>query len=108
YGLTQQQKEKAKDFKNEKDYFSNFYSNERNPLIVIFPVRLPEPKSVDKISHDFWENHKNDIFWALSLGVPNSKLDPINYKTKMNTVLQQQLLTQREIEADDEFEEDIE
>ena len=75
---------------------------------MIFPVRLPEPKSVDKISHDFWENHKNDIFWALSLGVPNSKLDPINYKTKMNTVLQQQLLTQREIEADDEFEEDIE
>ena len=71
-------------------------------------MRLPEPKSVDKISHDFWENHKNDIFWALSLGVPNSKLDPINYKTKMNTVLQQQLLTQREIEADDEFEEDIE
>ncbi|MFR2760824.1 MAG: Z1 domain-containing protein [Enterococcus avium] len=108
YGLTQQQKEMAKDFKNEKDYFSNFYSNERNPLIVIFPVRLPEPKIVDKISHDFWENYKNDIFWALSLGVPNSKLDPINYRTKMNTVLQQQLLTQREIEADDEIEEDIE
>ncbi len=48
------------------------------------------------------------IFLGIITGVPNSKLDPINYKTKMNTVLQQQLLTQREIEADDEFEEDIE
>lgn len=108
YGLTQQQKEVAKSFKTEKEYFSEFYSDERNPLIMLFPVSLPEPKSTDKASHDFWEDHKDDIFWALSLGVPNSDLDPISYKTKMNTVLQQQLLTQRELEADDEIEEDIE
>ena len=38
------------------------------------------------------------MFWALSLGI-NSDLAPISYKTKMNTVLQQQLLTQRELEA---------
>ena len=108
YGLTQEQKERAKSFTSEKEYFSDFYSDERNPLIMIFPVSLPEPKSTDKVSHEFWENHGNDVFWALSLGVPNSKLAPINYKTKMNTVLQQQLLTQRELEADDEIEEDIE
>lgn len=108
YGLTQEQKERAKSFTSEKEYFSDFYSDERNPLIMIFPVSLPEPKSTYKVSHEFWENHGNDVFWALSLGVPNSKLAPINYKTKMNTVLQQQLLTQRELEADDEIEEDIE
>lgn len=108
YGLTKQQKEFAKSFKTEKEYFSDFYSNERNPLIVIFPVSLPEPKNADKISHDFWEKNKDNVFWALSLGIPNSDLAPISYKTKMNTVLQQQLLTQRELEAEDEIEEDIE
>lgn len=62
YGLTKQQKEFAKSFKTEKEYFSDFYSNERNPLIVIFPVSLPEPKNADKISHDFWEKNKDNVF----------------------------------------------
>ena len=48
------------------------------------------------------------FFGHCPLGIPNSDLAPISYKTKMNTVLQQQLLTQRELEAEDEIEEDIE
>ncbi|MDT1958789.1 Z1 domain-containing protein [Carnobacterium divergens] len=108
YGLTEPQEEKAKFFKSEKEYFSEFHANERNPLIILFPIILPEPKKTDKVSYEFWENHQHETFWALSLGVPNSDLAPISYRTKMNTVLQQQLLTQRELEEDDEYEEDIE
>lgn len=108
YGLTELQEEKAKFFKSEKEYFSEFHANERNPLIILFPIVLPEPKKTDKVSYEFWANHQNETFWALSLGIPNSDLEPISYRTKMNTVLQQQLLTQRELEEDDEYEEDIE
>lgn len=77
-------------------------------MIILFPIVLPEPKKTDKVSYEFWANHQNETFWALSLGIPNSDLEPISYRTKMNTVLQQQLLTQRELEEDDEYEEDIE
>jgi len=108
YGLTKQQREKAKSFTSEKEYFTEFSVEDRNPLIILFPIRLPEPKETDQQSYDFWKNQKDETFWALSLGVPKSDLKQISYKTKMNTVLQQQLLTQCELEADGEDEEDIE
>ena len=58
----------------------------------------------------FYEKHKSDIFWALSLGVPQTGKKPLVYRTKMNTVLQQQLLVGEQIEnfaVIDEDEEDI-
>ncbi|MDT2745946.1 Z1 domain-containing protein [Vagococcus fluvialis] len=108
YGLDAQGLEKSKDFNVQKLYFSEFEKNERNPLLVLYPEYLNPSK--DKATKKFYEDYKEDTFWALSLGVPQTGKNPLVYKTKMNTVLKQQLLVGKQIEdfaVMDEIEEDI-
>lgn len=108
YGLDKKGLEKSKNFDSQKSYFSEFEKNERNPLLILYPEQLNP--SQDEPTKIFYEKHKFDVFWALSLGVPQTGKKPLVYKTKMNTVLQQQLLVGKQIEdfaTMDENEEDI-
>jgi len=108
YGLDEKGLEKSKEFDSQKSYFSEFKKSERNPLLILYPEQLNP--SDDEPTKSFYEKHKSDIFWALSLGVPQTGKKPLVYRTKMNTVLQQQLLVGEQIEnfaVIDEDEEDI-
>ncbi len=109
YGLDAKGLEKSKEFDSQKSYFSEFEKHERNPLLILYPEQLNP--SEDEPTQLFYEQHKSEIFWALSLGVPQTGKKPLVYKTKMNTVLQQQLLVGKQIEEFatlDESEDDIE
>ena len=109
YGLDTKSLEKSRKFDSQKSYFSEFEKDERNPLLILYPEQLNP--SQDEPTKLFYEQYKCDIFWALSLGVPQTGKKPLVYKTKMNTVLQQQLLIGKQIEdfaTMDEAEEDIE
>lgn len=108
YGLDEKGLEKSKEFDSQKSYFSEFKKSERNPLLILYPEQLNP--SDDEPTKSFYEKHKSEIFWALSLGVPQTGKKPLVYRTKMNTVLQQQLLVGEQIEnfaMIDEDEEDI-
>lgn len=96
YGLDKRGLNKAKKFKTQKLYFSEFQKYERNPLLILYPEQL-NPIN-DERTIKFYEEHKKELFWALSLGVPQTGKRPLVYKTKMNTVLQQQLIIGEQIE----------
>lgn len=109
FGLDEKGLEKAKDFNTQKPYFSEFQKNERNPLLILYPEQLNP--SQDEPTQTFYAKHDKEIFWALSLGVPQTGKKRLVYRTKMNTVLQQQLIVGKQIEEfaiNDEEEEDIE
>lgn len=108
YGLDKNGLIKAKNFDTQKSYFSEFQKGERNPLLILYPEQLNP--SQDESTKTFYDEHCEEIFWALSLGVPQTGKKPLVYRTKMNTVLQQQLLVGKQIEdfaTTDENEEDI-
>lgn len=113
FGLTEKQK-KSRDFKSEKDYFSEFNEAERNPLVIIYPEKLSFNKNnlnSDVETESFYEKSQDEIFWAIALGVPVlTDGKTISYKTKLNTVLQQQMLTGKQLDSfslADETEEDL-
>lgn len=111
FGLNKEQLEKVKklNFNQQKQYFSEFTKDERNPLIVLYPIELrgkPDGSSIE-----FVKEHSDEVFWAVSLGVPMTGKKTLVYQTKMNTVLQQQLIEGAKIDLfveTDEIEEDIE
>lgn len=107
YGLDELGRKKAQSFTAQKMYFSEFQKSERNPLLVLYPEKLNP--SEDEPTEVFYKEYGNETFWALSLGVPQTGKKPLVYRTKMNTVLQQQLLVGKQIEdfAMIESEEDI-
>ncbi|MGT2958163.1 endonuclease [Streptococcus bovimastitidis] len=111
FGLSKEQVENAKEkkFNQQKQYFSEFSQDERNPLIVLYPLTL-NPKD-DEDSKKFASENEGETFWAISLGVPRTNKKTLTYKTKMNTVLQQQLIEGDKIDilaSSDEEEDDIE
>ncbi len=111
FGLTQEQRN-SKKFTSEKDYFSKFKENERNPLVIIYPEQLSEGKKIDVETGKFYRKNKDNIFWAIALGVPElADGKTISYKTKLNTVMQQQMITGKQLDlfsSSDETEEDLE
>ena len=111
FGLTQEQRN-SKKFTSEKDYFSKFKENERNPLVIIYPEQLSEGKKIDVETGKFYRKNKDNIFWAIDLGVPElADGKTISYKTKLNTVMQQQMITGKQLDlfsSSDETEEDLE
>lgn len=121
YGLSKEKIEELKlirDFKMQKDYFSKGITVEdRNPLVIIYPVIILQAGKVykdDASTKEFLENHKKEIFWGVSLGVPELKgEDSLQYSAKINTVLQQQIIDGDQISflsrgIEDEAEENIE
>ncbi|GAX46705.1 Z1 domain-containing protein [Pseudolactococcus reticulitermitis] len=114
FALTEEQKE-SHEFKSEKDYFSKFREDERNPLVIIYPEKLSfnkENKNSDTETEKFYQKNKDNIFWAIALGVPElADEKTISYKTKLNTVMQQQMITGEQLDlfsSADETEEDLE
>lgn len=110
FGLNQEQLAKVKEqnFNQQRQYFTEFTKEERNPLIVLYPITLKGKP--DNSSTKFVKEHANDVFWAVSLGVPMTGRKTLVYQTRMNTVLQQQLIEGKQLDlfvATDETEEDI-
>lgn len=111
FGLSKEQLDYARvnKFNQQKQYFSEFSQDERNPLIVLYPLTLKAKEDV--YSKQFVIEHGNETFWAISLGVPRTDKKTLTYRTKMNTVLQQQLIEGDRIDilaSSDEKEDDIE
>ena len=106
YGLSEELLEKTNDFKSQKMYFSQFSKTERNPLILLYPLQLKPSK--DELSIEFHKEHEGEVFWAISLGVPNTGKEPLVYRTKINTVLQQQLIEGQRLDDFVNIEEDEE
>lgn len=108
FGLDDRALKKANSFSSQKSYFSEFDKSERNPLVILYPEKLNPSK--DSSTQNFYSMVENELFWALSLGVPQTGKKPLVYKTKMNTVLQQQFILNQQITDFailDEEEEDI-
>ncbi|MBR2129727.1 Z1 domain-containing protein [Aerococcus sp.] len=86
-----QQKVKKLDIKSQKQYFSQFDKYERNPLIILYPIKLNATAKALQPTREFHDEHKDEVYWGLSLGVPNDGKKPLTYRARLNTVRQQQL-----------------
>lgn len=102
----------------QKSYFSNgITTKDRNPLVLIYPVVILNAGKAyenDLDTKEFLKNHRGEIFWGMSLGVPELEGEgSLHYSAKINTVLQQQLIEGNRInffskDIEDEAEDDIE
>ncbi|MDR2465680.1 MAG: Z1 domain-containing protein [Streptococcaceae bacterium] len=97
-GLSNEQKDKVKAnsefFKTANSYFKNFTVKERNPLVLLYPIYLNEPK--DEMDVQVYKEYKDKVIWGIALGVPAEEMgeNSITYRTKMNKIYQQQLIDQ--------------
>ncbi|TCI53777.1 hypothetical protein EVJ24_08800 [Exiguobacterium sp. SH1S21] len=96
----------------QKAATQNMYFNtgiSRNPLIVIYPVRLLKSDNKDLKIDSFVESQKNQLVTGISIGIPDIQgVKSITYEYLVNKVYQMELIegSSNKYDWDEEYDED--